>query len=199
MGCFGWDDGDVTLAAGAEGSAAGTVAAWWRRELRLWRSGQRLARRHSARRNFARRNCAGRSDVPAWQSARSEPCPEPGSAEPAAALRGAWRTWLVVARGALWSVGARDVKNDGRAFAVRRRVEPSCGTNPKRCRRPLAMDKISPSVQCLAATAWMRSANACFAAASAASSISSSMRRRSSKSPRRAWRRRAPWSRWIAS
>lgn len=26
MGGFGWDDGDVTLAAGAEGSAAGTVA-----------------------------------------------------------------------------------------------------------------------------------------------------------------------------
>ena len=26
VGGFGWDDGDVTLAAGAEGSAAGTVA-----------------------------------------------------------------------------------------------------------------------------------------------------------------------------
>ena len=41
--------------------------------------------------------------------------------------------------------------------------------------------------------------NACFPAASAASSILSSMRRRSSTSLRRAWRRRAAWSRWIAS
>ncbi len=74
-------------------------------------------------------------------------------------------------------------------------LDLSWDTTPKRRSRAFAMDRISPSVQCFAATVCMRTAKACFAVTSVALSISPCRPRNSSRSPRRAWRRRALWSR----
>ena len=146
VGSFGFEDGGVTFAAGTESEAAGTVAACCRGACGAGGVVGVSFGGTVAGRTLLRATVLGIMAAATFWGGTS-------LGEIWLGKTGLGGTWLVVARGGSGTLGRGTWKITVAPLPCGGAAELSSGMNPSWWRRRLAIDKISPSVQYLAAKA----------------------------------------------